>query len=82
MGKLRLHQGKGLTQGHIADLVRAWNQSLPKPPNTSFFPLQSIAGQQQTGTKEESEGQAGKRMGTSLAWCRKRPASDKLSKLS
>lgn len=49
LGELRPKEGKRLTQSHTAHLVRTRDQSLPKPPN--FFPLQSIAGHQQTGTK-------------------------------
>lgn len=78
LGKLRPHKGQGLTQSRS-------NQSLQSKPTKvpqHFFPLQSIAGKQQTGTKEEDEGQAGKRVVTGQAWHVRWPASDKSSRLS
>lgn len=83
LGKLRPIEGKALTQGPdlTADLVRAWNQSLPKPPNISF-PCNPLLVSNRQAPKRKVMGQAVKRMGTSQAWCIRRPASDKPSKLS
>lgn len=50
LGKLRPQEGTELTQSHTAHLVRAQDQSLPKPPDASF-PCNLVAGLQQTGTK-------------------------------
>lgn len=52
--------GTGLDWGHTGSLVRAGNE-IPLTLKPRLLPLHSTADKQLTGTKEENEGQAGRR---------------------